>query len=79
MPFIEMKLIEGELPEEKVEKFIEDLTNLVVSYIGENIRGVTHVAIQEIKSGYWGAGGKAVGLDDIKALLAGPAETIEEY
>lgn len=79
MPYIEMKLIEGELPEEKVEKFIEDLTDLVVSYIGENIRGVTHVAIQEIKSGYWGAGGKAVGIDDIKALLAGTSEKAEEY
>jgi 4-oxalocrotonate tautomerase len=74
MPFIEMKLIEGELPEEKVEKFIEDLTNLVVSYIGDNIRGVTHIAIQEIKSGYWGVGGKAAGIDDIKALLAGSTE-----
>jgi len=74
MPFIEMKLIEGELPEEKVEKFVEDLTNLVASYIGDNIRGVTHIAIQEIKSGYWGVGGKAVGIDDIKVLLAGSTE-----
>lgn len=79
MPFIEMKLIEGELPEEKVEKFIEDMTNLVVSYIGENIRSVTHIAIQEIKSGYWGAGGKAVGLEDIKALLACTTEKAEEF
>jgi 4-oxalocrotonate tautomerase len=79
MPFIEMKLIEGELPEEKVEKFIADLTDLVVSYIGENIRGVTHIAIQEIKSGYWGVGGKAVGIDDVRAMLAGTTEKAEEY
>jgi len=78
MPFIEIKLIEGEIPEEKIEKLIEEVTDTVISFIGENIRSVTHVAIQEIKSGYWGAGGKAVGLDDIKALLSGSTEKAEE-
>lgn len=74
MPFVEIKLIEGEIPEEKIEKLVASVTDVLVSFIGENIRGVTHVAVQEIKSGYWGAGGKAVGLEDIKALLAGSAE-----
>jgi len=77
MPFVDIKLIEGEIPEEKIEKLIESLTDVLVSYIGENIRGVTHIAIQEIKSGYWGVGGKTVGLDDIKALLEGSAEKTE--
>jgi 4-oxalocrotonate tautomerase len=77
MPFVEIKLIEGEIPEEKIEKLIESVTDVLVSFIGENIRGVTHIAIQEIKSWYWGAGGKAVGLDDIQALLAGSTEKTE--
>ncbi|HWQ48623.1 MAG TPA: tautomerase family protein [Methanosarcina sp.] len=77
MPFVEIKFIEGEIPEEDIEKLIESVTDILVSLIGENIRGVTHVAVQEIKSGYWGAGGKAVGLDDIKALLAGSTEKTE--
>jgi 4-oxalocrotonate tautomerase len=79
MPFVEIKLIEGELSKEKVEELIEGVTDLIVSLIGENIRSVTHIAVQEIKSGYWGAGGQAVGLDDIRALLAGSTEKAEEF
>jgi len=43
------------------------------------VKYCTHIAVQEIKSGYWGAGGKAVGLDDIRALLAGSTEKAEEF
>jgi 4-oxalocrotonate tautomerase len=71
MPFIEIKIIEGEISKEETKKLIKDVTDAVVSHVGENLPGVTWVAVQEIKSGYFGVGGQAIGLDDIKAMQKG--------
>jgi 4-oxalocrotonate tautomerase len=38
---------------------------------GENMRGVTWVTIEEVKSGDWGIGGKALTTNAVKALAAG--------
>jgi 4-oxalocrotonate tautomerase len=46
----------------------------MVSFSGENLRSATWVVIQEIKSGNWGIGGKALGLQDVRALQARTAE-----
>lgn len=58
MPFIEVKIVEGVLPDDKKHELIAALTNAVVSVGGEGFRPMTRCIIQEIKSGYWGVAGK---------------------
>lgn len=58
MPFIEVKLIEGVLPEEKMPELIAALTNAVVQVGGEGFRPMTRCVVQEVRSGWWGAAGK---------------------
>ena len=79
MPFVEIKLIEGELSEDETKKLIEDVTDVFVSYLGENMRNYIWVIVQEIKSGCFGVGGQAIGLDDIRAIQAGSTEKAEEF
>ena len=43
----------------------------MVSIEGENMRGVTWVIVEEVKSGHWGIGGNALTTADVKALAAG--------
>lgn len=79
MPFVEIKMIEGEISEDEKKRLIEDVTDVVVSHIGENLRGVTWVVVNEVKSGCWGVGGKCIELKDIRAMQAGTTEKAEEY
>jgi len=71
MPFIQVKLIEGVFSEAQKQEMIQKLTDTMVSIEGENMRQVTTVVIEEVKSGDWGIGGKALTTDDVKALAAG--------
>ncbi|HPS90394.1 MAG TPA: tautomerase family protein [Methanosarcina vacuolata] len=74
MPFVEIKMIEGELSKEEIKKLVEDVTNAVVSNVGENLRSVIWVTVQEIKSDYFGVGGQCIGLKEIRAMQAGSTE-----
>jgi 4-oxalocrotonate tautomerase len=50
---------------------VEKLTDAMVSIEGENLREVTWVLIEEVKSGDLGIGGKPLTTEDVKALAAG--------
>lgn len=71
MPFIEVKVFEDELSQAQSKELIEKITEAVTSTTSEKLRDVTWVTINEIKSGHWGVGGNALGLADIKKILAG--------
>jgi 4-oxalocrotonate tautomerase len=71
MPFVEIKVFEGELSKEQTQEMIQEITEVVVSFVGENLRQATWVVVQEVKSRNWGVGGKALGLNDIRAIQAG--------
>ena len=71
MPLLQVKLIEGVFSAEQKRQMIEKLTETMVSIEGENMRGVTSVVVEEVKSGDWGIGGKALTTNDVKALRAG--------
>jgi 4-oxalocrotonate tautomerase len=71
MPLIEVKLIEGVFSPKQKQEMITKLTDTMVSIEGENLRGVTTVLIEEVKSGDWGMGGKGITTADVKALAAG--------
>ena len=71
MPLVQVKLIEGVFSEAQKRQMIQKITDTMVSIEGENMRQVTFVIIEEVKSGEWGIGGKAMTTADVKALQAG--------
>src|SRR5581483_7102258 len=75
MPFINVKLIEGVFTSAQKQEMIRKLTDTMVAIEGENMRPVTWVVIEEVKSGEWGIGGNPLSSTDVKALAAGKAKT----
>jgi 4-oxalocrotonate tautomerase len=71
MPLVQVKLIEGVFSDKQKQEIIRKLTDAMVSIEGENMRPVTWVVVEEVKSGDWGIGGKALTTSDVKALAAG--------
>ncbi len=71
MPFINVKVIEGVFDETQKRDIIRKLTDTMVGIEGENMRPVTWVVVEEVKSGDWGIGGQALGTAEAKALAAG--------
>jgi 4-oxalocrotonate tautomerase len=70
MPLIQVKVIEGVFTESQKREIVQKLTDAMVSVEGENMRPVTWVVVEEVKSGDWGIGGKALTTADVKALAA---------
>jgi 4-oxalocrotonate tautomerase len=71
MPLLNVKIIEGVFSAAQKQEMITKLTDTMVSIEGEKMRGVTWVVIEEVKSGDWGIGGKALSASDVKKLAAG--------
>lgn len=71
MPLLNVKLIEGVFTDDQKRDMIEKLTDTMVEIEGENMRGVTWVVIDEVKSGQWGLGGQPLTTEDVHALAAG--------
>ena len=73
MPLINVRLIEGVFTPAQKRSIVEKLTNAMVSIEGENMRPVTWVIIDEVKSGDWALGGKPLSTEDVKTIAAGRA------
>jgi 4-oxalocrotonate tautomerase len=71
VPLIQVKLIEGVFSESQKRDMIRKLTDAMVSIEGENMRSVTWVVVEEVQSGDWGIGGRALTAADVKAIAAG--------
>lgn len=71
MPMVQIKLIEGVFNDTQKNEMIAKVTDAMVSIEGENMRGVTWVIIDEVKSGDWGIGGKAITVEDVMAMASG--------
>jgi 4-oxalocrotonate tautomerase len=71
MPLVQVKVIEGIFSDAQKRAMIEKVTDAMVSIEGENMRQVTWVTIEDVKSGEWGIGGKALTTEAVKALAAG--------
>jgi len=71
MPLIQVKLIENVFTPAQKSQMITKLTDAMVSIEGENMRQVTSVVIEEVRSGEWGIGGQALTTDAVHALAAG--------
>lgn len=68
MPLVDIQLIKGVFTPDQKKAMIEKVTDAMVDIEGEAMRGVTWVRVQEIESGEWGIGGKAMTTADVKAL-----------
>ncbi len=68
MPFVNVKLIKGVFDADQKQAMIEKLTDTMVEIEGESMRPVTWVTIEEVDSGDWGIGGKALTTQDVRDL-----------
>jgi len=73
MPLINVKVLEGVFTPKQKQQIITKLTDTMVSIEGENMRPVTLVVVEEIKSGDWAVGGQAFTTKDVQAIAAGKA------
>jgi 4-oxalocrotonate tautomerase len=71
MPLIQVQVIEGVFTEVQKRQIIHRLTEAMVSVEGENMRPVTWVIVEEVKSGDWAVGGRPLTTADVRALAAG--------
>lgn len=68
MPLIQVKLIEEVFTPAQKKEIITKLTDAMVAIEGENMRSVTSVIVEEIRSGDWGIGGQAMTTDAVRTL-----------
>jgi 4-oxalocrotonate tautomerase len=68
MPLVTIKMFENELSETQAKDLIKGVTEAVIPFVGEKLRDKTWVLIEEVKSGAWGVGGRALGLGDVRAI-----------
>jgi 4-oxalocrotonate tautomerase len=71
VPLVNVKLVEGVFSSEQKQQIVRGLTEAMVAIEGENMRPVTWVIVEEVKSGDWGMAGNPVTTADVKALAAG--------
>lgn len=71
MPLVQIKVIEGVLTDDQKRQMLSKVTDAVISVEGENVRQFAVVTIEEVKSGDWAIGGKPLGTDEVKAVIAG--------
>ncbi len=71
MPLVNVKCIEGVFSDSQKQEMVKKLTDTMVSIEGENMRQVTWVVVEEVKSGHWGVGGTPLTTEDVLALAAG--------
>jgi 4-oxalocrotonate tautomerase len=74
MPLVNVKVIEGVFTSTQKQEMIRKLTDTMVSIEGENLRPVTWVVIEEVKSGDWGVGGNPLTTADVETLAAGKSK-----
>jgi 4-oxalocrotonate tautomerase len=71
MPLVNVKLIEGVFDDHQKKAIIEKLTDAMVEVEGENMRPVTWVVVEEVKSGDWAIGGQSLTTEAVHALAVG--------
>jgi 4-oxalocrotonate tautomerase len=71
MPLIQVKLIEEVFTPAQKKEIITKLTDAMVAVEGENMRQVTWVIIEDVRSGDWAIGGQVLTTDAVRALAAG--------
>jgi 4-oxalocrotonate tautomerase len=76
MPLVNVKLVEGVFTPDQKREMIHRLTETMVEIEGENLRPVTWVVIEEVKSGDWGIAGNGLTTADVHALQGHAPATV---
>jgi 4-oxalocrotonate tautomerase len=76
MPLVSVRLIEGVFTPDQKREMIHKLTETMVEIEGENLRPVTWVIVEEVKSGDWGIGGNGLTTGDVQALQGSSPATV---
>ena len=79
MPLIQVKMIEEVFTPAQKKEIITKLTDTMVAIEGENMRPVTVVILEDVRSGSWGIGGQALTTEDARALAAGSAAAVGPF
>ncbi|MEA2124046.1 MAG: 4-oxalocrotonate tautomerase [Solirubrobacteraceae bacterium] len=72
MPIIDVKVMEQVLSAEQKQTIAEGITQVFEDVVGEPVRPVTWVVIQDVTSGQWTMGGRPVTTEGVRELLAAP-------
>lgn len=67
MPYVNVKVIENVFTPEQKRQMIEWVTDAMVEVEGEAMRDLTTVVVDEVQSGDWGIGGRAMTTDAVRA------------
>jgi 4-oxalocrotonate tautomerase len=70
MPYINCRVMEGVLSEDQKAEIAEQITETFASVVGEPVRGLTWVLIDDMSSGQFTIGGRPVTTEGVKEILA---------
>ncbi len=73
MPLAQVKVIKGVFTDDEKREMIERVSEALISIEGESLREKTVVIIDEVASGDWGIGGKALTTEEVNEMRASPA------
>jgi 4-oxalocrotonate tautomerase len=68
MPMVTVKVIEGVFTSGQKQEMIQKITDTMVEIEGENLRPVTWVLLEEVRSGDFGIAGNGLTTADVHAL-----------
>ena len=71
MPMVTIDVIKDVFTPVQKQQLIARVTDAMIAVEGENMRGVTWVVVEEVRSGDWAIGGRALTTGDVRALAAG--------
>ena len=71
MPIVNVTVLEGVFTRKQKQELVDRLTETMVSIEGENLRQVTWVVVEEVKSGEWGIAGQPLTTEAVRKLAAG--------
>jgi 4-oxalocrotonate tautomerase len=71
MPYINCRVMEGVLSDDQKAEIAESITETIVSVVGEPVRGLTWVVIDDMASGNFTIGGRPITTEGVKELLTG--------
>jgi 4-oxalocrotonate tautomerase len=71
MPLVTVKVIEGVFMPAQKQDMVRKLADTMISIEGENMRPVTTVVVEEVRSGDWGIGGNPITTEAAKAMASG--------
>jgi 4-oxalocrotonate tautomerase len=70
MPYINCRVMEGVLSDDQKAEIAEQITETFASVVGEPVRGLTWVLIDDMSSGQFTIGGRPVTTESVAELLA---------